>query len=438
MWARIYLKCRCPTAAELADETITTVELTSPVAWDPADVENVNEVSDDDDVDGIMLAVAKSKRHEPDWEKYRRCLGFKPMDVVKATIAATTQYARDVMARLPQREHYKPRFRGLNCSRLHETVATDTLFSSTKAISGEKCAQLFVGKESTFTQLYGMRQESQMPSTLQDFIRQWGAPDELFSDNSLAQTQNTVHDILRMYNIKDSTTEPNHPNQNPAERRIKEVKSTTNVLMDRTNTPEGLWLLCMQYVVYLLNHLAVPKLKLLTPIEIAFGNTPDISNLLQFTWFEKVYVYDKQASFPNTKERLGHYVGPAENCGDAITHKVFLNDNCQVMKRSVLRSAETAGINVNARLNEKVKDLFEAPASVDPVSARANLHVDPKDLVGYRFITDFRGDQFAARVVENLGNSQYRVELGDGEREEIMVYNDLVQLVEQQITDDPD
>ncbi|MGH7974438.1 MAG: hypothetical protein ACREBR_02835, partial [bacterium] len=119
-------------------------------------------------------------------------------------------------------------------------------------------------------------------------------------------------------------------------------------------------------------------------------------------------------------------------------HKVIMSDNGQCLKRSVLRSAETAGVNVNARLNEHVKDLFEAPASVDPASARANLHIDPKDLVGYRFIKDFRGDPFAARVVEKLDENRYRVELGDGEREEIMVYNELVQLVEQQISDDPD
>ncbi|MGH3053882.1 MAG: chromo domain-containing protein, partial [Gaiellaceae bacterium] len=359
--------------------------------------------------------------------------GFKPMDVVKATLAATTQYARDVMARLPQREHYKPRFRGLNCSRLHEIVATDTLYSSTPAIGGEQCAQLYVGKESVFTQLYGMRTESQMSSTLQDFIRQWGAPDELFSDNALAQTQNTVNDILRMYNIKNSTTEPYHPNQNPAERRIKEVKSTTNVLMDRTDTPEELWLLCMQYVVYLLNHLAMPKLKQRTPIEVAFGNTPDISNLLQFHWYEAVYVYDKQASFPTSKERKGHFVGPAENCGDALTYNVFMLDTRQVIKRSVLRSAENVGINLNARLDEPIKDIFEKVSSVDPTSTSTKLNVDPKDLVGYRFITDFRGEPFAAKVVEHLENGKFRVELGDGEREEIMIYNDLIELVERQI-----
>ncbi|MGH7954654.1 MAG: hypothetical protein ACREOZ_01710, partial [Gloeomargaritales cyanobacterium] len=170
----MYVRCRYPTEEEIKDENIPVVELTSPAGWNPSEVENDNTISDDDNVDEMMLAVAKTERHEPDWEKYRRCLGFKPLDVVKATLAATTQYARNVLARLPQREHYKPRFRGLNCSRLHETVATDTLHSSIRAIGGERCAQLYVGKTSCFTQLYGMQSENQMPSTFQDFVRQWG------------------------------------------------------------------------------------------------------------------------------------------------------------------------------------------------------------------------------------------------------------------------
>ncbi|MGH3054678.1 MAG: hypothetical protein ACRDL7_06840, partial [Gaiellaceae bacterium] len=147
---------------------------------------------------------------------------------------------------------------------------------------------------------------------------------------------------------------------------------------------------------------------------------------------------DKNASFPNTKERFGHYIGPAENCGDALTHKVYLEETGQVIKRSVLRSADHAGINLNARLDEHVKDLFEAPVTVDPTSARAALHVDPKDLVGYRFITDFWGDNYAAHVVENIDDVRFRVELGDGQREEIMLYNDLIGHVNNQITDDPD
>ena len=127
-----------------------------------------------------------------------------------------------------------------------------------------------------------MATESQMHETLQDFIRKWGAPDVLLSDNAKAETSKHVKRILREYNIKDHQTEPHHPNQNPAERQIQDVKSTSNLLMNRTNTPENLWFLCASYVAYLLNHLAMKSLNWRTPIEVATGETPDISNLMQF------------------------------------------------------------------------------------------------------------------------------------------------------------
>ena len=60
----------------------------------------------------------------------------------------------------------------------------------------------------------------------------------------------------------------------------------------------------MSFVIYLLNHLAVKRLDWRTPIEVATGETPDISNLIQFHWYERVYYYDPLASFPESKEKM--------------------------------------------------------------------------------------------------------------------------------------
>ena len=130
-----------------------------------------------------------------------------------------------------------------------------------------------------------MRSENQFAETLQDFIWQWGAPSGLLSDSAKVETSKVVKDILRMYGIKDMQSEPNHQHQNYAERRIQEVKSTSNIVKDRVNAPNHLWYLCLKYVVQVLNHLATPSLKNRTPIENAFGVTPDLSGLLQFYFY---------------------------------------------------------------------------------------------------------------------------------------------------------
>ena len=65
--------------------------------------------------------------------------------------------------------------------------------------------------------------------------------------------------------------------QNEAERAIQEVKKMVNLIMDHTGCPNDLWVMCSHYVVFLLNHLAQPKLQSRTPIEACYGSTPDIA-----------------------------------------------------------------------------------------------------------------------------------------------------------------
>ena len=74
-----------------------------------------------------------------------------------------------------------------------------------------------------------------MPETLQDFIRQGGAPSGLFSNSTILENSEAVKDILRPYNIKGMQSEPNHQHQNCAERKIHDVKATANIIMDRTD-----------------------------------------------------------------------------------------------------------------------------------------------------------------------------------------------------------
>ena len=95
------------------------------------------------------------------------------------------------------RMHFKSQFPALNVKRLREVFATDTFFSGEKALGGYTWAQLYVEKSSTFTEIYGMKHEHQMPETLHDFIRQWGAPSRLLSDSAKVKTSKAIKDILR-------------------------------------------------------------------------------------------------------------------------------------------------------------------------------------------------------------------------------------------------
>ena len=393
--------------------------------------------------------IRPNVRRNVDYKAVQSKLGWLPMEVIKNTYANTTQLAKRTRDRLPLRRHYKSRYPELNRKRLRETFATDTFFSSEKAISGYLCMQLFVGLKSRFTATYGMQTESQGHQALEDFIREHGAPYVIRSDNAKMEIGHAFTQICRKYNIKQETTEPHHPQQNPAERQIQEVKKRANMIMDRTGCPENVWYLAVQYVVYLLNRTANEALKWKTPLEVAFGDTPDISNLLQFEFWELVYYHDPQASFPDSKECLGRFVGIAENVGDFMTYYV-LAENSEVLARSSVRSA--AGSDPNRRLidrnrnegsnnNRKPRNFVENDDKEDGEPTNENVRSlndianidapeisDPEDIIGFKFVGEFKGLP-TSKTVRSYDpvNEEFSLELGNG-LDETVEYGTIIEL----------
>ena len=121
-------------------------------------------------------------------------------------------------------------------------------------------AQIFVGKTSLLTEIIGIQQESKFPEALKAFIVKWGMPDALLSHNTQVEILEAVQAILWAYNIHQETVELHHSNQNSAEWRIQVCKNMTNIILDRTGSSSELWFLCLDYVSYLLDRLAHPKL----------------------------------------------------------------------------------------------------------------------------------------------------------------------------------
>ena len=139
------------------------------------------------------------------------------------------------------------------------------------------------------------------------------------NNNFKMQTSKAWSQVLRKYNIAEQNIELLRPNQNPAERRIQDVKRNTSRIMDRTGAPSYLWFLCMVYVVTLLNMTACEALNWQTPNFVGLDKVDDISPLLQYTFYEPVY-YATNESFPKAQDELGHWCGIAENKGDALTY----------------------------------------------------------------------------------------------------------------------
>ena len=80
----------------------------------------------------------------------------------------------------------------------------------------------------------------------------------------------------------------------------------------------------------------VPKGSTMSAEQRCFGETPDISALLQFSFNKKVLYANRNASFPASKEKLGWWMGVAENKGDTLTYWILTEDG-QLLARSLVR-----------------------------------------------------------------------------------------------------
>ena len=291
------------------------------------------------DTEIIQEGEVKIQSKEPEYELLRPFFGWLPTDIVKKTFAATTQYGR-MPGSTYLKKHYKAPNPAFNVRRRDEPVATDTVYSNTPAIdSGATSAQIFVGKESLVTDVYGMKSDKQFVNTLQDNIRERGAMSGLLSDRAQVEIGKKTKDILRALCISDWQSEPHQQHQNPAERRYQVVKQMANTIMDRTGTPARAWLLCLMYVCFILNHTVADSINSV-PLTRAYGSTKDISPLLRFRWWEPIYYKLDDSSFPSdTREGLGRYVGIAENVGHLMTFKILTDDTQKIIYRSSVRSA---------------------------------------------------------------------------------------------------
>jgi hypothetical protein len=96
-----------------------------------------------------------------------------------------------------------------------------------------------------------MKTESEFADVYLDFIIKYGIPSALRRDNTKSEMNQRVKVIHRDLIIADQWTEPHSTWKNPAELNgVMYLKSHTQVLLDRTGTPDNVWFLAQDYLAY--------------------------------------------------------------------------------------------------------------------------------------------------------------------------------------------
>jgi hypothetical protein len=162
-------------------------------------------------------------------------------------------------------------------------------------------------------------------------------------------------ELLRKFWIRGSQSEPYSPWQVRAELCIREIKKAVRHTLTKTGAPKRLWDYCTVYQCEIRNLIAHPHFKLQgrTPYEIVVGRTPDISEYLDYQWYQTVWYYDQEAQFPEDRRKLGKWIGVAHRVGQALCYYI-LPESSHPIVRSTVQALTNDEVNSKV-IQEQIK-----------------------------------------------------------------------------------
>ena len=436
-----------------------------------------------EDYGSYIANLHQGSSQEPDWNALRPFFAWTSPSSIQDTFNVTTRHGSAPHTQDYIKKHFKSRNPVFNIPRRSEAVATDTIFSDTPAVDdGSTMAQFFCGRDTLVCDAYGIKSTKQFINTLSDNIRKRGAMDTLISDGGKYEISKRVTDLLRSLFIQDYQSEPYHQHQNKAENRFGLAKRYTNTVMNTSGCPAFCWLLCLQYICVVLNHLASPTLQGICPVQALEGTTPDISFLLHFSFYEPVYYRidssEPDLNFPSSSnEKKGYWVGFADNQGDSLTWRILTEDTQKILIRSGVRSAlrTTTNQRLASPSGEGTTLPFPIPYSqsqnslpLDPLDASTPnfehfvksqtgedednpipmANIDIPNLLGRSFLLppEDNGEHHVAKVIDiddhgqTLEDIKFKLKINKDQAEEIMSYNQLMDYIQKgtDAEEDPD
>ena len=436
-----------------------------------------------EDYGSYIANLHQGSSQEPDWNALRPFFAWTSPSSIQDTFNVTTRHGSAPHTQDYIKKHFKSRNPVFNIPRRSEAVATDTIFSDTPAVDdGSTMAQFFCGQDTLVCDAYGIKSTKQFINTLSDNIRKRGAMDTLISDGGKYEISKRVTDLLRSLFIQDYQSEPYHQHQNKAEDRFGLAKRYTNTVMNTSGCPAFCWLLCLQYICVVLNHLASPTLQGICPVQALEGTTTDISFLLHLSFYEPVYYRidssEPDLNFPSSSnEKKGYWVGFADNQGDSLTWRILTEDTQKIIIRSGVRSAlrTTTNQRLASPSGEGTTLPFLIPYSqsqnylpLDPLDASTPnfehfvkrqtgedednpipmANIDIPNLLGRSFLLppEDNGERHMAKVIDiddhgqTLEDIKFKLKINKDQAEEIMSYNQLMDYIQKgtDAEEDPD
>ena len=181
-----------------------------------------------------------------------------------------------------------------------------------------------------------MKTRSEFQTALHWFCKKIGVYVDLIVDGHKVQKSNEVRQIYNQVGTILKILEIGTSWANRAELYIGLLKEVVRKYLRSSNSPMCLRNYDIERRAMMHNLVLRPLFqnKGITPHDVTFGETGDMSNIYNFAYYEWVY-YRDHGSFPENKEKLGRVLGPIHNEGDAMT-QVVITSKALVVNRPTL------------------------------------------------------------------------------------------------------
>ena len=213
------------------------------------------------------------------------------MHTAEQTMRVTTQCGVRQAVR-PLSRRYRTDVLSLRLKRLNAIVYGDTLFSDVKSLRGNTCAQVFTTK--SLVQVYPMKgKEDPHPGeALQEFIQDVGVPNIIVVDNAPEQVgpKTKFQKVVKFNQCSMRTTEPHTSKQNKVEPMIGRLRRRWRQTMTKNQVPRRLWDYGLVWEAEIISRLATSPTGR-TGLEEVTGDTPDLSEWLDFDFYDWVYYW---------------------------------------------------------------------------------------------------------------------------------------------------
>jgi hypothetical protein len=310
------------------------------------------EVKEDTKMPSIGATNTKSRHYRvtPDILAQRFDCG---LETARKTLAATSQYGVR-QATHPLTRRYRTDLLQLKYHRLSDEWYTDAMFPDVQSIRGDKAAQVYTNGD--FIWVYPMKLKSETGESLQVFSEDVGLPRKLIFDGAAEQMGFNTDFMkrIRWSHIKWKCTEPHSPWQNRAEDAIRELKRRLRKRRRRRNIPRRLWSYLVLYEVGVMNFTVRGRTER-TPYERVTGDTPDISEYVDFEFYDNVWWYDQAGDEENPY--IGKWLGPSHRIGSPMCYWI-LKSNGEVVSRSTVQRITTEDL-MSDNIQQRIKEMDE-------------------------------------------------------------------------------